>query len=247
MRRWELPWPPRSHPASMWAGEVRGPEAWARAGGSHALTRDYVHKWWALSRQVKKGGPGTRSAPSLRTAPPVKTRDFFPSEADLPCEGLSQRSSSAERASPRLLSQRKWPKRWSCESSWVARMGHLHIHKSQCKHTHGYGLSMDKDKDLMAVHQRGSFWSLLALRWYKRTIFYPSERKKGSSLSASEVNVTVHILTRASSCSQDQQVHRLFCCRESMLIMSMASQECVWTLMAQRNHIPMVHGEKIHG
>jgi len=66
-----------------------GARAWA--GGSHALTRDYVHKWWALSRQVKKGGPGTRSAPSLRTAPPVKTSDFFPSEADLPCEGDSAR------------------------------------------------------------------------------------------------------------------------------------------------------------
>lgn len=39
----------------------------------------------------EEGGPETRSAPSLRTAPPVKTRDFFPSEADLPCEGDSAR------------------------------------------------------------------------------------------------------------------------------------------------------------
>lgn len=163
MRRWELPWPPRSHPASMWAGETRGPGAWARAGGSHALTRDYVHKWWVLSRQVKKGGPGTRSGPSLRTAPSVKSRDFFFAKWGWSAvwRGLSQRSSSAERASPRLLSQHKWPKRWSCESSWVARMGHLHIHKSQHKHTHGYRLSLGEDKRHMVGHQQGSSWGTL--------------------------------------------------------------------------------------
>lgn len=48
---------------------------------------------------MKKGGPGTRSAPSLRTAPPPKKKKktgiFFssllPSEADLPSEGDSAR------------------------------------------------------------------------------------------------------------------------------------------------------------
>ena len=160
MRRWELPWPPRSHPASMWAGEARGPGAWARAGGSHALTRDYVHKWWVLSRQVKEGGPGTRSAPSLRTAGTF----FFPKWCwSAVWRGLSQRSSSAERASPRLLSPRKWPKRWSCESSWAARMGHLHIHKSQCKHTRGYGLIMDEDKCHMASASAGLLLKLPGL------------------------------------------------------------------------------------
>lgn len=145
--------PPSKH-ASRGGSE---PGVWARASGSHALTRDYVHKWWALSRQVKKGGPGTRSTPSLWTAP-RKEQGHFPKWGWSPMwRGLSQRSSNAERASPRLLSQHKWPKRWSCESSWVARMGHLHIHKSQRKHTCGYGLSLNKDKHHMALHQQDSF------------------------------------------------------------------------------------------
>lgn len=44
----------------------------------------------------------------------------------------------------------------------------------------------------------------------------------------------VHLQTRSSFSCQDQQIYRLFWCRESILVISMALQECVWTLMAQR-------------
>lgn len=241
--------PPSKH-VSEGRLQKGGAGYWAQASGSHALTRDYVHKRWALSQQVKKRGPETRSElshPSGQLYPPEQSGDFFPKWGWSPaCEGDSARG-------PRVLKGHP-PGCFHCVSGQNASLvSHLEMQEWAI-----FSFINPSANTLMDINwawmRISTTWrdisgELVEAPWLGADLKEPVSQSFNHQRRKDQIHTQAVLSLETINGPQPHfkvGINRLFFCREPVLIISMALQECVWTFMAQRNHIPVVHTEKTH-